>query len=242
MEGVPWCHVVDDTAAAAGISYSQPGSRSGITHLGTSRQPLLIWPSWGTPAGPAHPTTGALPFGATWLARWRVGRPLRAPHDTADKLERAHPAGRIWAALRPILRGFESIWITKDLGFGLILSGAFRRCAGLVLNPKNPKTRGEPKNRGGRLPKTANQLSTRCPLLSCLLSPVWLLSAVSCCLLLVVHCPLSCSRCQLIAAVATCYDAPFGGLCLVSVSYLQQPVSSRYHYHFHYRFRYHRAC
>ena len=109
MEGVPWCHVVDDTAAAAGISYSQPGIRSGITHLGTSRQPLLIWPSWGTPAGPAHPATGALPFGATWLARWRVERPLRAPHDTADKLERAHPAGRIWAALRPILRGFNSI-------------------------------------------------------------------------------------------------------------------------------------
>jgi hypothetical protein len=94
---------------AAGISYSQPGIRSGITHLGTSRQPLLIWPSWGTPAGPAHPATGALPFGTTRLARWRVERPLRAPHDTVDKLEPAHPAGRIWAALRPILRDFESI-------------------------------------------------------------------------------------------------------------------------------------
>ena len=60
---------------AAGISYSQPGSRSGITHLPAAA--LLIWPSLGTPAGPAHPATGALPFGAAWLARWRVGRPLR---------------------------------------------------------------------------------------------------------------------------------------------------------------------
>ena len=31
---------------------------------------------------------------------------------------------------------FESIWITKDLGFGLISSRAFQRCTGLVLNRK----------------------------------------------------------------------------------------------------------
>ena len=30
---------------------------------------------------------------------------------------------RIWAALRPFSRGCESIWITKDLGFGLISTG-----------------------------------------------------------------------------------------------------------------------
>ena len=32
---------------------------------------------------------------------------------------------------------FESIWITKDLGFGLISTRAFQRCVGLVLNRKN---------------------------------------------------------------------------------------------------------
>ena len=35
------------------------------------------------------------------------------------------------AAPRPTLRGFGSIWITKDLGFGLISTRAFQRCAGL---------------------------------------------------------------------------------------------------------------
>ena len=64
--------------------------------------------------------------------------------------------------LRPTLRGFGSIWITKDLGFGLISTRAFRRCAGLVWGgifkktPTNVLSRGGAKTRGGRLPKPGN--------------------------------------------------------------------------------------
>ena len=91
-----------------------------------------------SPNGPHIPCPHRLGRALQLPSYNQPSKPARtASKPTAQRPFSGAPAAGFGLDSDHFCASFESIWITKDLGFGLISSRAFQRCTGLVLNRKN---------------------------------------------------------------------------------------------------------